>query len=334
MFARDQRGKPLLSIENRALYAFGRLIRETEELLLRLFSEGLLSGTTHTCIGQELCQMSVVRALDHPDDIVLSNHRNHGHFLTYTGDFAGLIGEIMGRESGVCGDIGGSQHLAYRGFHSNGVQGGMTAIGVGHALAIQRRGGEQIVVSIVGDGTLGQGLLYESMNLASVWRLPLLFVVESNGIAQTTPTAETTGGSIEGRARAFGLDCWRFDDAGADFFEEVESVVQQVRARRGPGMLVIDTARMGPHSKGDDLRDVAEMEAIRKRDPLERLGARLASHEREEIRQLAVDYIQSICDRVIQSPVGQTIGFCRRLLVRPRRQTTKPDRLPHLSTPP
>jgi len=272
MFARDQQGKPLLPIDNRILYTFGRLIRETEELLLRLFSEGLLSGTTHTCLGQELCEMSVVRALDDPGDVVLSNHRNHGHFLTYSGNFDGLIAEIMGRANGVCGGIGGSQHLAYRRFHSNGVQGGMTAIGVGHALAIQKRGGDEIVVSIVGDGTLGQGLLYESMNLASIWRLPLLFVVENNGIAQTTPTSDTIAGSIEDRGRAFGLDAWRFDDAGSDFFESVEAVVHRVRVHRRPGMLVIDTARMGPHSKGDDLRDDAEMAAIRERDPLERFG--------------------------------------------------------------
>jgi 2-oxoisovalerate dehydrogenase E1 component len=306
MFARDQQGKPLLPIENRSLYAFGRLIRETEELLLRLFSEGLLSGTTHTCIGQELCQMAVVRALNHPDDIVLSNHRNHGHFLAYSGDFEGLIGEIMGRECGVCGGIGGSQHIAHRGFHSNGVQGGMTAIAVGHALAIKRHGGEQIVVSIVGDGTLGQGLLYESMNLASVWKVPLLFVVENNLIAQTTPTRGTIAGNIDARARAFGLVGWRFDDGAPDFFQNVESVICQVRERRRPGMLVIDTMRMGPHSKGDDLRDSHEMAAIRERDPLERMGERLTPLERNEIRRLASDYVQAARERVMESPLARS----------------------------
>jgi len=132
---RDAHGKPRLPIEPESLYAFGHLIRSTEQLLLELFTKGLLSGTTHTCLGQELCQMAVVRALDDPDDVVLSNHRNHGHFLTYSGDFHGLVAEIMGRETGVCRGIGGSQHLAYRHFHSNGVQAGMSGIGVGLALA-------------------------------------------------------------------------------------------------------------------------------------------------------------------------------------------------------
>src|SRR5689334_11740466 len=177
-FQRDAYGKPVLPLNPETIYGFAHLIRLTEQLLLDLFSRGLLSGTTHTCLGQELCQMSVVRALDDPDDVVLSNHRNHGHFLTYSGAFDALVCEIMGRESGVCGGVGGSQHIAFRHFHSNGVQAGMTAIGAGLALARRMRGSTSIVTCLVGDGTLGEGLLYESLNLASVWHVPMLFVVE------------------------------------------------------------------------------------------------------------------------------------------------------------
>src|SRR5438093_431746 len=175
---RDPDRKPILPLRPQTLYAFGHLIRLSEELLLELFSKGLLSGTTHTCLGQELCQMGVVRALDDPDDVVLSNHRNHGHFLTYSGAFEPLIAEIMGRRTGVCGGIGGSQHIAFRHFHSNGVQAGMTAIGAGLALARRMRASNAIVTCIIGDGTLGEGLVYESLNLASAWRAPMLFVVE------------------------------------------------------------------------------------------------------------------------------------------------------------
>src|SRR5580658_3189994 len=98
-------GKPVIGRNAASVYSYAALIRKTEELLLRLFSQGLLSGTTHTCIGQELCAISVVRALNNPADVVLSNHRNHGHFLTYSGDFLGLVAEIMGRSAGVCGGI-------------------------------------------------------------------------------------------------------------------------------------------------------------------------------------------------------------------------------------
>ena len=216
--------------------------------------------------------MSVVRALTHPDDAVLSNHRNHGHFLTYSGDFVGLVAEIMGRERGVCRGIGGSQHLAYRHFHSNGVQAGMTAIGTGLAWARQQRDSRGIVATFLGDGTLGQGLVYESLNIAAIRKLPVLFVVENNGIAQTTPTADTTGGSIEARGAAFGIRTWRCNDADPEFLGEIENIVNTVRSTGQPGFLVIDTRRLGPHSKGDDLRDTAEMEAIHRRDPLSRLG--------------------------------------------------------------
>src|ERR1700683_1486959 len=275
LFVRNSAGKPAIAPTPQSVLAFGMLIRETEQALLKLFSEGLLSGTTHTCLGQELCQMSVVRALNDADDIILSNHRNHGHFLTYSGDVFGLLAEIMGREGGVCGGIGGSQHLAFRGFHSNGVQGGMTAIGAGHAFALRKRG-SGIVTVVIGDGTLGQGLVYESLNLASIWELPMLFVVENNGIAQTTPTSATTGGSIEGRASAFGIEKWRLDDSSPDLLESVESVVAAVRASRRPGFLIIDTMRMGPHSKGDDLRDSFDMAAIWDRAPLGGVGRRVA----------------------------------------------------------
>jgi 2-oxoisovalerate dehydrogenase E1 component len=299
-------GRPEIGLSADEVYRFGFLIRQSESLLLELFTQGLLSGTTHTCLGQELCQMSVVRALSDPDDAVVSNHRNHGHFLTYSGNFLGLIAEVMGREAGVCGGIGGSQHLAYRHFHSNGVQAGMTAIAVGQAMARTRRRSDSVVAAIVGDGTFGEGLLYESMNLASIWRLPILFVVEHNEIAQTTPTAATIGGSIEERGVAFGLATWHLDDADSAFLSDVEDVVRAVRGD-GPGLLVIDTQRLGPHSKGDDLRDAETMAAIRARDPLMRLGDTLDADVRREIEKEARAFIADIRVRAEASPEARTL---------------------------
>src|SRR6266545_5104156 len=234
-FTRGDQGRPLIGLAPDDLYAFGHLIRLTEQLILDQFSRGLVSGTTHTCLGQEVAAMSVVRALDHPEDAVLSNHRNHGHFLTYSGDFLGLVAEIMGREAGVCRGHGGSQHLAWRHFHSNGVQAGMMGISAGLALARKKKAGGALVAAMIGDGTLGQGLVYEGMNLASVWRAPLLVVVENNGIAQTTYTRETVGGSIEARGAAFGFDTWRFADHDPDFCSNVADVVRHVRGTGRPG---------------------------------------------------------------------------------------------------
>ncbi|MDT4290121.1 thiamine pyrophosphate-dependent enzyme [Methylomonas sp. MO1] len=301
-FIRDQHGKPQIGLEPESLYAYGHLIRLTEELVLDQFSRGLVSGTTHTCIGQELTALSVVRALDHPDDAVLSNHRNHGHFLSYSGDFVGLVGEIMGREAGACRGWGGSQHLVHRNFHSNGVQGGMLGIGAGLALARKLHGSAGIVAAIIGDGTLGQGLLYEAMNLASVWKAPLLVVVENNGISQTTVSRDNLGGDIEARGTAFGLPTWRIADNDPEFCDKVAEVVSAVRASRGPGFLVIDTRRMGPHSKGDDLRDPNELAEIRARDPLAALARQLPADTLATIEARNREFVETVRQAANASP--------------------------------
>jgi 2-oxoisovalerate dehydrogenase E1 component len=301
-FERSPFGKPLIGRDPRSVYGYGYLIRQTEKLILALFGKGLVSGTTHTCIGQELCQMSIVRALDRKDDAVLSNHRNHGHFLTYSGDPLGLVAEIMGREAGVCGGYGGSQHIAYRHFHSNGVQAGMTAIGVGLAKARKMSQSDSVVAVFIGDGTLGEGLLYEALNLASIWKLPILYVVENNGIAQTTYTQHTTGGSILARGQAFGLTCWELDDSDQSFLEDAEKIVQHTRTTQEPGFVVIHTRRQGPHSKGDDLRPESELVQIKARDPLERVGRSLAAAERREIEAAVDEFLLEIERDAMASP--------------------------------
>jgi len=310
--------KPCIPLEHAAVYRFGHLIRLTERLLLRLFNDGLLSGTTHTCLGQELCQMSVVRALNGPHDHVLSNHRNHGHFLTYSGAFLGLIAEIMGREGGVCGGIGGSQHLAFGHFHSSGVQAGMTAIGVGQALARRLDGHEGVTAIMVGDGTLGEGLLYESLNLASIWHLPVLFVVEHNRIAQTTPTSITVAGDVLARGDAFGLRTLRLRDDDPDFLGQVEEFVTTVREGR-TSLLVIDTERLGPHSKGDDLRDAAELAHIRERDPLSALGRRLIPGERAAIEAENEAFIADIHREALARPPASRLE-AEHSILRPSRE--------------
>ncbi|SMF95622.1 2-oxoisovalerate dehydrogenase E1 component [Methylomagnum ishizawai] len=301
-FSLDRHGKPVIGLDDASLYAYGDLIRGTERLILDLFGRGLLSGTTHTCIGQELCQMSVVRALNHPQDAVLSNHRNHGHFLSYSGDALGLVAEIMGRRDGVCGGYGGSQHIAHRHFHSNGVQAGMTGIGTGLALARQRRDSSGLVAIMIGDGTLGEGLLYESFNLASVWKAPALFVVENNRIAQTTPTAHTLGGDIAARGAAFGLKTYELDDAAPDFMRQADAIVAELRGLRHPALLVIETRRLGPHSKGDDLRSDAEKRYIAERDPLQNLGRRLDTVERAAIEARNTAFLREVEAAALDSP--------------------------------
>lgn len=293
----------LLDIPRNAenVYGVGHLIRVTEESILKLFSEGRVCGTIHTALGQEICQLGFVRCLKDPDDAIFSNHRNHGHFLAYCGDVEGLVGEVMGKQLGVCRGKGGSQHIGYKNFHSSGIQGGLTGIAVGMAKARQMLGGKGVVAVFIGDGTLGEGLVYESMNLAAVWKVPVLFVVENNRIAQTTETADALGGSIEARGRAFGLTTWVLTDRSPAFLEEAEAVVDEVRRNRRPGFCVVNTSRMGPHSKGDDFRPETEKLEIQRNDPLARWGAELSGDIRGRIEAANLEYINAVVKSVAAS---------------------------------
>jgi 2-oxoisovalerate dehydrogenase E1 component len=247
------------------------LIRRAEERLLSLFAEGELAGTVHTCVGQELIGATFGEVIT-DGDTVFSGHRGHGHFLAVTGDLVGLLAEVMGREAGVNGGRGGSQHLHRDGFYSGGILGGLLPVAAGTALAHQRAGTDRIAVAFIGDGGLGEGVVYETLNLAALWRLPLLVVVENNRVAQSTDTRDTVAGQIEWRAEAFGIpvhtaDTWdlpRLVDAAGH-------AVGRVRAGDGPHMLVVDTYRLAPHSKGDDHRDPGEIAAYWARDELARL---------------------------------------------------------------
>lgn len=292
-------GRVRIDTSPESVYALADLIRRTEEELLRLFTAGMVSGTTHTCIGQELCQLAVVRALA-DNDYVFSNHRNHGHLLAYCGDVKGLMAEVTGREGALCGGRGGSQHMAIGRFCSNGIQGGLAGVAVGCALGSRLAGNPSLAVIFLGDGTLGEGLVYEAMNLAGVWSLPVIFVVENNGIAQTTPSSWSISGSIAARGAAFGLTVGEFDDFSEEFVDDVARFVDGIRATQRPGFLVINTARLGPHSKGDDLRPREQIEAIRSRDPVQALRRSLAPPQAETIETINAAYVREASAEVLR----------------------------------
>lgn len=284
------------------LYRQMYTIRRFEETVLELFSRGLLNGTTHTCIGQEACAVGVLNAIDKTRDIVWSNHRAHGHYIALFDDVDGLMAELMGKESGVCGGVGGSQHLHRGNFYTNGVQGGIVPIAVGMALAEKRKQSRAIVVVFLGDGTLGQGIVYESFNLASLWQLPVLFVVENNQYAQTTPVRLAHAGALDQRAIPFGIrtSVIEVDHVRTVLWAAMECV-EYVRREVRPALLFMNTYRLSPHSKGDDFRPAEEVAAYRTKDPLIRVASELAPDEREQIESnverrvaLAVDAAQRI----------------------------------------
>jgi TPP-dependent pyruvate/acetoin dehydrogenase alpha subunit len=253
-----------------------RFIRRFEERLLGLFDEGLLNGTTHACIGQEANCVAVVDQLRDGDHI-FSNHRCHGHFLAHTGNALGLMTEIMGKPAGVCGGIGGSQHLCAEGFKSNGIQGGIVPTAAGIALGMRLNGAaEAVSVVFIGDGTLGEGAVYETLNLAKLWDLPLVVVLEDNEWSQSTPSSVNLAGSMPERFSAFGLPVWEIDSTDVEALSATAAeAIGHARETGGPAAIVIHTYRLCHHSKNDDNRPADEVAARWALDPVEIHGRRL-----------------------------------------------------------
>jgi acetoin:2,6-dichlorophenolindophenol oxidoreductase subunit alpha len=230
------------------------LIRFFELKLLALFEQGELHGTTHTCLGQEYVPVSL-RPLLREDDWVFSNHRGHGHYLARFEDPEGLLAEIMGRKGAVCDGVGGSQHLRRERYLSTGVQGQSLPVAAGVALRLKRHEPGALACVYIGDGTWGEGAVYEALNLAALWRLPLVVVVEHNGIAQSTPTSLQLAGTIAGRAEAFGIRHHRVEVSDISRIRAaLAPLVEQVRQEPSPLVVEFATHRLGPHSKGDDTR--------------------------------------------------------------------------------
>ena len=246
------------------------LIRHVEESFLELFSAGKINGTVHTCIGQEFSAVAFAGGLKRElGDFVFSNHRCHGHYISFTKDIEGLVAELLGKASGTCGGVGSSQHLCRDGFFSNGILGGIVPVAAGLALANKLRDSGAIGIVFIGDGTLGEGATYEALNMVSKWQLPLLIVLENNGYAQTTAQRDTLAGRIDARAEAFGLpprksDTWNIPELLVD----ARSSIEEVRRTGNPIFHVVDTYRLGPHSKGDDYRKEEELAHYRSVDPI------------------------------------------------------------------
>ncbi|MES2217076.1 MAG: thiamine pyrophosphate-dependent enzyme [Pseudomonadota bacterium] len=244
------------------------LIRAVEERLLALYSQGKLHGTIHTCVGQELVGIVVCEFLQ-PTDTVVSNHRCHGHYIAFTNDIKGLVAEIFGKATGVCGGRGGSQHLYHKGFYSYAIQGGMLPVAAGMALAKKIKNNNSITVVFIGDGTLGEGIVYEVLNIISKWNIPLLIVLENNYYAQSTHQSETLAGDIKTRIESFDIkvdsaNTWEWED----FYCKAGKLINYVRRQSKPAVLTVDTYRLNGHSKGDDNREKSEIDYYKEIDPL------------------------------------------------------------------
>jgi 2-oxoisovalerate dehydrogenase E1 component len=247
-------------------------IRNVEQAFLDLFSQGKLNGTVHTCIGQELSAIAFAGQLK-KSDFVFSNHRCHGHFIAYTKEWKSLILELMGKKGGVCSGVGSSQHLQLFNFFSNGIQGGIMPLAAGFALGNKIKKSKDIGVVYIGDGTLGEGVVYETLNFISKKEIPLLIVCENNKYAQSTPIEYNLAGSIEQRAKAFGIEFKESNtyDDNISILTEAKSSIDYVRETGKPLFHLVNTYRLKAHSKGDDDRDISEIQEYEKNDILNRL---------------------------------------------------------------
>jgi len=258
-----------------------KLIRAFEQRVDRLFVQARIHGTTHLCIGQEAVPVGACAAVQ-PTDLASGSHRGHGLALAKGLDANRLMAELMGRRDGYCQGKGGTQHVASleHGFlGTNGITGGGIPVATGAALAAKLRRTGQVVLSFFGDGASNQGTFHESLNMAAVWRLPVVYVCENNLYAMSTPVHESTAVErIADRAAAYGMPGETID--GNDVLEVREAVsraAERARAGQGPTLLECRTYRHVGHSKSDEreYRTREEEECWRAMDPILRWERRL-----------------------------------------------------------
>jgi pyruvate dehydrogenase E1 component alpha subunit len=258
-------------------------IRAFEEQANQLYRSAKMPGLTHLYVGEEAVAVGVCSAL-RQDDTITSTHRGHGHCVAKGADTKLMFCELLGKEEGYCKGKGGSMHIAD---HANGnlganaIVGGSAGIATGSAFSAKRLGSDRVSVCFFGEGALGQGLLYEVMNMASLWQLPVVYVCENNLYNEYTRHDEVTAGSIPARAEAFGIPAEEVD--GQDVvavYEATQRAVARARAGEGPSFLLCATYRFHGHHVGDVdrgyYRTKEEEEQWRaERDPIELFAARL-----------------------------------------------------------
>jgi len=266
----------------KALHVYRQMmkIRLFEEQVNQLYLGAKMPGLAHLYIGEEGVAVGVCEAL-RTDDYITSTHRGHGHCLAKGASVDLMFAELLGKVSGYCRGKGGSMHIAdvkSGNLGANAIVGGSAGIATGAALSAQMRGTDQVAVCFFGEGALGQGLLYEVMNMASLWKLPVIYVCENNRYNEYTSYTETTAGEIRARAQAFGLHSVVVD--GQDVrvvYSAASSLVERTRNSEGPSFLQCDTYRFHGHHVGDIDRSYYRSKEEERQwqtghDPIKRFG--------------------------------------------------------------
>jgi TPP-dependent pyruvate/acetoin dehydrogenase alpha subunit len=283
-------------------------IRFHEEAIKTLFTQGKIGGTTHLYIGQEAIAAGVVAQL-RKDDFISSTHRGHGHMLAKGGELKPMLAEILGRADGYCKGKGGSMHIAsitLGNLGANGIVSGGLPIAVGSGISAQMRGTDQITVVSFGDGAANEGNTHESMNLASLWKLPVLFLFENNRYAVSTETSRSMAGTMEKRAAGYDLPFVKVDgnDLEAVHFA-AQDAIAYVRSGKGPFVMQGDTYRIEGHYYGDAMvyRSTEEVDGWRKKDPIMRVEKLLVD------RRIMSEAEYLIIRSEIQQEVKEAVAF-------------------------
>src|SRR5689334_17900350 len=254
-------------------------IRLFEEQVNDLYTRALMPGLAHLYAGEEAVAVGVCQAL-RPDDYITSTHRGHGHCLAKGAAPDRMFAELLGKEAGYCRGKGGSMHIAdpaTGNLGANAIVAGSVGIATGAAFSAKALGNDRVAVCFFGEGALGQGLLYEVMNMAQLWKLPVIYVCENNLYCEYTHYSETAAGDIASRAAAFGIESVTVD--GQDVravFEASQQLVQRARRGEGPAFLLCNTYRYKGHHVGDVNREYyrpksEEQRWMTERDPIKTL---------------------------------------------------------------
>ncbi len=282
-------------------------IRAFEEKVNELYTKAIMPGLAHLYIGEEAVAVGVCEALNR-DDYITSTHRGHGHCLAKGATPDRMFAELLGKEAGYCRGKGGSMHIADQdtgNLGANAIVGGSAGIATGAAFSAKQRGTGQVAVCFFGEGALGQGLLYEVMNLAQLWKLPVLYVCENNLYNEYTHYSETTAGEIRARAAGFGMHAEEVDGQDVQaIYAAAARLIERARQGEGPAFLQCNTYRYQGHHVGDINRAYyrskeEEQEWRTTRDPIQTLAGWLLGEGR--MTQDVLDQIQTEVEAAIQN---------------------------------
>jgi pyruvate dehydrogenase E1 component alpha subunit len=286
-------------------------IRRFEEKAIELFEHNLIRGNVHPCIGQEAVSVGICSNL-RQEDFMVNTHRGHGNCIAKGADLKRMMAELLGKSTGYCKGKGGSMHIAdFEGGNlgANGIVGGGLPIAVGAGISIQNRGTDQVVACFFGDGASNQGTFHESLNLAALWRLPVVFVCENNLYALSTPVREAISvPHISDRAMAYGIPGFNIDGNDViEVYSKMKEARERAKAGEGPTLLDCITYRFFGHFTGDPGRGITyrskeEMDQWQNRCPIKKLRERLIKEKMmtEEMEKTIEANVKASIEKAVQ----------------------------------